>query len=169
MSNSAEMIETSTAYRPRRDEWRKDCPKCRRTFFGTGDIAEKALARHFAFSFWTIDRLQGYCKSCANDIGNGRVLKDRDAILKRQNGACAICCAAISFDTLTAHVDHDHTTGLTRGALCIHCNLHVMRAVDAGQRPRRRRLMAAAVAYRDFHRWRAAAVRKLTDQRRQSR
>jgi hypothetical protein len=44
----------------------------------------------------------------------------------------------------------------------------VMRAVDAGHRPRRRRLTAAAVAYRDFHRWRAAGIRKLTNQRRQS-
>ncbi len=38
-----------------------------------------------------------------------------------QNGCCAICGNAF-IDSTSAHVDHDHGTGKTRGLLCMLCN-----------------------------------------------
>lgn len=42
------------------------------------------------------------------------------AMLATQNFKCAIC--EVSIDE-SASVDHDHQTGVVRGALCRHCNL----------------------------------------------
>lgn len=43
-----------------------------------------------------------------------------------QNGRCAICATELELTAVgrleTAHVDHDHETGLVRGLLCHHCN-----------------------------------------------
>lgn len=42
-----------------------------------------------------------------------------------QNGKCACCDKLITFEGRkpnTAHVDHDHKTGVVRGLLCAHCN-----------------------------------------------
>lgn len=49
----------------------------------------------------------------------GMTLEDYDAMLERQQGACAIC--GITSDK-TFHVDHCHTTGKIRGLLCSNCN-----------------------------------------------
>ena len=44
-----------------------------------------------------------------------------------QNGCCAICERAISYDR--THTDHDHKTGKVRGLLCRNCNIG-MRFID---------------------------------------
>ena len=49
---------------------------------------------------------------------NGHKLK----ILQEQNWECAICGLNMSMDTSNACLDHDHTTGGTRGVLCRNCN-----------------------------------------------
>jgi hypothetical protein len=49
----------------------------------------------------------------------GISLKDFDAILAHQGGACAICREAF---TATPHVDHCHATHVVRGLLCTDCN-----------------------------------------------
>lgn len=42
------------------------------------------------------------------------------ALLRRQNGFCAICPEPVTVHT--ACLDHDHKTGLIRGVLCRNCN-----------------------------------------------
>lgn len=48
-----------------------------------------------------------------------------DALLAFQGGLCAICWKARGLKRALA-VDHDHETGQVRGALCQHCNFHLL-------------------------------------------
>ena len=48
----------------------------------------------------------------------GISVEDRDALLLKQDGLCAIC----QENTATC-IDHDHLTGLVRGILCHRCNI----------------------------------------------
>jgi hypothetical protein len=50
----------------------------------------------------------------------GITLEQRDALLDRQGGVCAICGSHESERAL--HVDHCHSTGSVRGILCHRCN-----------------------------------------------
>jgi hypothetical protein len=43
-----------------------------------------------------------------------------DALLEKQNGVCAICGKAPITNRLA--IDHNHTTGKSRGLLCLPCN-----------------------------------------------
>jgi hypothetical protein len=42
-------------------------------------------------------------------------------MLALQNGGCASCGDAPG--KIRLHVDHDHSTGLVRGLLCVKCNM----------------------------------------------
>lgn len=44
-----------------------------------------------------------------------------DAMVERQGGLCAICREAMT----QPHLDHDHTTGQVRAALCYRCNMGI--------------------------------------------
>lgn len=46
--------------------------------------------------------------------------KWRKPLLKKQGYRCAVCTAKLTVKT--AHVDHCHSTGKIRGALCSNCN-----------------------------------------------
>lgn len=48
-----------------------------------------------------------------------------DAIVAQQGGVCFVCRKPPKPGT-NLHVDHDHKTGLLRGALCHHCNFRVI-------------------------------------------
>lgn len=50
----------------------------------------------------------------------GMTWEDHEAMLKRQNGLCALCYQPPGLRSL--HVDHDHGTGIVRGLLCARCN-----------------------------------------------
>lgn len=85
-------------------------------------------------------RRRGYsseCKTCHKSVPRyrdaearrDRTLRRRygisaseyDALLKAQDGQCALCLQPPpSGERL--HVDHDHDTGTVRGLLCFHCN-----------------------------------------------
>lgn len=70
----------------------------------------------------------------------GITLDEYDALLAAQGGGCAICNRPPN-ETISLHVDHDHTTGRTRGILCVRCNNALgLLQEDA-------RLFAAAVTY----------------------
>jgi hypothetical protein len=48
-----------------------------------------------------------------------------------ENNGCAICGAHPQFDrSVKLHIDHDHTTGRTRGLLCQPCNLAIGHLCD---------------------------------------
>ena len=85
------------------------------------------------------DGLQTYCKQCAKEKQSewyyqrthGLNLKERDQLLEKQNGKCAICNSPTEFQlkkgkhTNTgeyAVVDHCHDHKKIRGILCGHCN-----------------------------------------------
>jgi hypothetical protein len=85
------------------------------------------------------DGKQTYCKQCAKENQtswyykrkHGISLEQRDALLEKQGGKCAICKSNIVFSTgngrgvnigYDAVVDHCHETNQIRGVLCGHCN-----------------------------------------------
>jgi NMD protein affecting ribosome stability and mRNA decay len=57
-----------------------------------------------------------------------------NAILKKQDGRCAICKCHQHYQRLA--VDHDHKTGMVRGLLCVHCNRGLGRFFDSALRLR---------------------------------
>lgn len=63
------------------------------------------------------------CKQCQHYMHEYKITTpERDAILRSQDGYCAICRVPISFAENTAHLDHCHSTGKVRGVLCRQCN-----------------------------------------------
>lgn len=53
----------------------------------------------------------------------GMLLEDYDALLRSQNGKCAICSVPEpGGHNNRFHVDHDHISLQVRGLLCHHCN-----------------------------------------------
>jgi hypothetical protein len=68
----------------------------------------------------------------------GISLEEYEALLKRQGGACAICCKK---STRPLCVDHCHVTRRMRGLLCRTCNLGIGHFNDDP------RLLRAALAY----------------------
>jgi hypothetical protein len=92
------------------------------------------------------------CKSCASTASHGQRIEklygitpeQYDALLKLQDGRCAICKRKPQ--TLRLAVDHDHKTGEVRGLLCANnengCNRAVVAnlesAVDGGVEAARR-------------------------------
>lgn len=71
----------------------------------------------------------------------GLSVDDVEAMLKAQDGKCAICGEKNSGNRINLYVDHDHKTGKVRGLLCHHCNTGI------GQLGDDIRLVQAAVEY----------------------
>lgn len=72
------------------------------------------------------------CRACASARSHGAMIEktygltaaDYDALLRAQDGRCAICRARPKSKRLA--VDHDHKTGAVRGLLCSRCNHDLM-------------------------------------------
>lgn len=55
---------------------------------------------------------------------HGITSEEYEAMLKTQNGVCAICFKPqTSRHSDYLYVDHDHVSGKVRGLLCTHCNM----------------------------------------------
>jgi hypothetical protein len=52
----------------------------------------------------------------------GVSLKQRDELLKSQEGLCGICESTLEESGALTHLDHCHSTGIIRGLLCTNCN-----------------------------------------------
>jgi hypothetical protein len=63
-----------------------------------------------------------YQRECFDKCRYGLEPGVKQAVLKAQDGKCAICGYKFGQKIGDAHVDHDHKTGKVRGLLCSHCN-----------------------------------------------
>lgn len=96
-------------------------------YIGTPDKQEsdnyfaKVFGRREAMN----DGLRLRCLECEASIMHGRDFSDRQLLLDRQNGCCAICKETISWVKKTARVDHERETGRVRGILCNRCNVAI--------------------------------------------
>lgn len=52
----------------------------------------------------------------------GITIEKFDEMLDDQGGKCAICAVVFDSDGRSPAVDHNHSTGATRGILCSTCN-----------------------------------------------
>lgn len=112
-------------------EGSKRCPSCHRTL----DASE------FGPNARTTDGLSKNCRRCRQkhrdryhqawkDVARqarllrryGLATEAYDALLRRQDGRCAICREPFPPHGKRPHVDHDHQSGKVRGLLCLHCN-----------------------------------------------
>lgn len=115
-------------------KWKKVCHRCKKEFFIEGaktwDKAAEALNKYFHYKsatnrgHRTMDDLYPLCRGCYADVSNGRSnISDRETLLMKQNYLCAICKTKIAFNgRYSAVVDHNHSTGMSRGVLCHKCN-----------------------------------------------
>jgi hypothetical protein len=131
--------------------WTKTCICCNLEYISTADKEEDAYIEfRKVFNVGGASNLDGLvvsCKSCVSDSSHGREKGvHRNVRLEEQGGICAICLRSISFEKRTARIDHDHSTGKTRGVLCQSCNM-AMGFVDSDDE-----WLDRVVAYRDKHR-----------------
>src|ERR1700676_1975941 len=94
-------------------------------YIGTADEQESQeyFAKTFSGRQWlSRDSLQSWCIECVGAYSHNRDYCDRELLLNRQNGLCAICNEEMSWTKKTARVDHDRKTRKVRGILCHRCN-----------------------------------------------
>lgn len=94
---------------------KKICTRCK----------ENKLLKLFPKDRRTGDGFRDLCKTCRNK--DRQIIKkantNRQAILKEQDNACAICCVNIEESATKFVIDHDHRTNKVRGILCSNCNV----------------------------------------------
>jgi hypothetical protein len=103
-----------------------------------------------------------YCKACLNirtknspnykenarkghlKARYGITIEQYDAMLKKQQGVCAICTNPETVNNKKwLAVDHDHNTGFIRGLLCHDCNTGIAKLKDS------QALLKSAIWYLD--------------------
>lgn len=98
--------------------WREAASECR-------ECLDKRNARHNAWVARNTDLAEAYLERHKNAYRK-RTYKltneEYDALVKKQNNACAIC-KVVPKEVL--FIDHNHQTGDVRGLLCRNCNTAV--------------------------------------------
>ena len=111
--------------------WFKQCSNCKTVYIAnvkSWTEAYKTLRKNFSPKSTTKDELESGCFRC-RAIAEMRIRfgVDVEALIRHQDGKCAICETRIEFNTginsTSACIDHNHETGSTRGVLCRACNL----------------------------------------------
>lgn len=111
--------------------WAKQCANCKTEYSTTAlnqDDAYTDLRKFFSPRRNSYDGMESSCFRC-RAIAEMRIKFgiDVESMIIEQGGVCKICKTEIQFNTgnnaVSACVDHNHTTGETRGILCRHCNL----------------------------------------------
>lgn len=119
------------------DENGRVCPRCeiykpwsefhkaKQGFFGHGSRCKKCINTLNMLSYREYMLKRAYDISC----------EDYNAMLKSQNGVCAICdlpeSVMLHGKVKLLSVDHDHETGRIRGLLCHNCNTLLGNAKDS--------------------------------------
>lgn len=67
------------------------------------------------------DKNKEYFRNNFHTNKYGISIEDRDSLLKKQGGVCAICKSSDAGGR-DWHTDHCHKTGTVRGVLCCQCN-----------------------------------------------
>lgn len=99
--------------------------------------------------------LHPWCKDCKNEVRiaaqkldpfrkrryilktkYGMTLDDYDKLLAEQGGVCAICYGPARDRWGRFNVDHDHSTNIVRGLLCVPCNQAIGHFYDDPKRCR---------------------------------
>jgi hypothetical protein len=82
---------------------------------------EKTESRKQATKRWRESHKE-YIKDKALQKNYGITLKEFHLLLSHQNNKCAICEVEFTENMPYKHVDHEHSSGIVRGILCVACN-----------------------------------------------
>ena len=122
---------------------RKWCKVCEHNYRveWENDLARKHRVESFGKTPVKSASVKAYCASehgkqirRANHLKRvyGLTLEAYGAMLKKQNGVCAICFKK-GLSGQNMHVDHDHMTGKIRGLLCVKCNRAISLLDDSAE------------------------------------
>lgn len=125
---------TETKQETSSDDRLKKCDTCR----------EHLEYTEFYFNKYKHDGYSSTCKTCHN--GNAqRKRAYYNRLVAEQSGRCAICGITTQENNKAFAVDHCHTTGKIRGALCNNCNTGIGNFLDSEE------LLNKAIEYLRLH------------------
>ena len=99
----------------------------------------KSVKHNDGLAYWCKKCNKNYCRSKYDSEYNSNIkllsaygitLEKKKSMFLGQHGKCAICLVVFS-KLSSAHVDHDHKTGVVRGLLCGNCNNGLGRFKDS--------------------------------------
>ena len=101
----------------RTKQWRKNNPE-----------KTKAINRKYNAKRWANhkDKLRLTNRGYHLKRNYGISIEHYEQLLENQGGVCAVCGTSNWGGAYgKPHVDHDHTTGVVRGILCVRCNVAI--------------------------------------------
>lgn len=101
---------------PARPSLKGGCSGCRREYkrrYNSGNYRKHVTVRRKR-------ALNNYYSKGTRYAKYGITREQFEEMYEKQNGCCAICSREV--DESKAHIDHDHSTGVVRGLLCMGCN-----------------------------------------------
>lgn len=96
-------------------------PRCKDCRYNLRDTAKERLASA-RYRLKNLDKIRSKSAGAALKHRYGISLEQRNELLSRQDGKCAICYRSGNLFIKGLNVDHCHKTGKVRGMLCSRCN-----------------------------------------------